>query len=443
MDSCELEISTLIEKIAEISRSLADPLFDAMKAAEAKKRALEVRQTFVRELIAQVQSWQAQAESRTLAALPEGSENDPELKAVQAGAGKARQEILDSLEALLRTLEGDNQVISAPITAWLPTFKQVEADYQALLASIGGNRRVKEQERKRLEDEKTSLDAEAGGYRELTAALPEILRARVRLLDELDRAYLRFYELRKGKFDHLTELSEGKLRLTLEHAADRSAYEVKLSDLLKGGANAPSVADRNRIAQNVLPRRLIQLVLDQDAVKLAEEAGITELWSGRAIEKLWSCPDFVEVLALQHNCYPADIPTIKFRKEGNQYDPLNELSVGQKCTALLIIALCDGNMPIVIDQPEDALDVISVWEDIAKQLRRGKNSRQFILTTHDSTVAVSADSDQFIVLRAGATSGKVVFAGAIDRDDVREAVIKHLEGGPEPYKLRSRKYNMQ
>ena len=166
------------------------------------------------------------------------------------------------------------------------------------------------------------------------------------------------------------------------------------------------------------------------------------LWAQRAIEKLWSCADFTEVLALQHNCYPADVPTIKFRKGSNHYDPLNELSVGQKCTALLIIALCDGSMPVVIDQPEDALDVISVWEDIAKKLRRGKNSRQFILTTHNSSVAVSADSDQFIVLEAGATSGKMVAAGAIDREDVREAVIKHLEGGQEPYKLRARKYNM-
>jgi ABC-type Na+ transport system ATPase subunit NatA len=99
-------------------------------------------------------------------------------------------------------------------------------------------------------------------------------------------------------------------------------------------------------------------------------------------------------------------------------------------------------MPVVIDQPEDALDIISVWEDIAKKLRRGKNSRQFILTTHNASVAVSADSDQFIVLKAGANSGRIAAAGAIDREDVREAVIRHLEGGPEPYKLRSRKYNM-
>jgi hypothetical protein len=184
------------------------------------------------------------------------------------------------------------------------------------------------------------------------------------------------------------------------------------------------------------------LILDRNKVHLSQEAEITDLWAERVIEKLWSSDEFSEVLALQHNCYPTDVPSIRFRKERDQYDDLTELSVGQKCTALLIIALCDGAMPIVIDQPEDALDIISVWEDIAKKLRRGKNSRQFILTTHNSSVAVAADSDQFIVLKAGANSGRVVAAGAIDRPDVRKAVIDHLEGGEVPYMLRSKKYNI-
>ena len=38
---------------------------------------------------------------------------------------------------------------------------------------------------------------------------------------------------------------------------------------------------------------------------------------------------------------------------------------------------------------------------------------------------------------------KVSYRGAIDRSDVRRAVIDHLEGGDEPYKLRQEKYNFQ
>ena len=83
-----------------------------------------------------------------------------------------------------------------------------------------------------------------------------------------------------------------------------------------------------------------------------------------------------------------------------------------------------------------------MWEDIAKKLRRGKDMRQFILTTHNSSVAVAADSDQFIVMQATAANGRFMVCGAIDRPEVKREVITHLEGGDEPYRLRARKYNM-
>jgi hypothetical protein len=57
-------------------------------------------------------------------------------------------------------------------------------------------------------------------------------------------------------------------------------------------------------------------------------------------------------------------------------------------------------------------------------------------------VAVAADSDQFIVLKGGASFGKVVASGAIDRLEVRKAVIEHMEGGEEAIRLRLKKYNL-
>jgi len=152
----------------------------------------------------------------------------------------------------------------------------------------------------------------------------------------------------------------------------------------------------------------------------------------------------VRILAVQHTFYPDDTPIIEFNKGNDNYARLDELSVGQKSTALLIIALCDGQVPVIIDQPEDALDIASVWEDVAKQLRARKKGRQFILTTHNSSLAVGSDSDTFMVLTPqGADRAKVSYRGAIDRSDVRRAVIDHLEGGDEPYMLKQKKYNIQ
>lgn len=99
-------------------------------------------------------------------------------------------------------------------------------------------------------------------------------------------------------------------------------------------------------------------------------------------------------------------------------------------------------MPVVIDQPEDSLDIRAIWEDMCSKLRKGKEERQFVFTTHNSSVAVASDSDKFIILVATADKGEVIFSGAIDSAIVREEVIRYLEGGIEPYKLKYHKYNI-
>jgi len=109
---------------------------------------------------------------------------------------------------------------------------------------------------------------------------------------------------------------------------------------------------------------------------------------------------------------------------------------------MLIMALSDGTMPIVIDQPEDSLDIRSIWEDMCAKLRTGKEGRQFVFTTHSSSLAVASDTDKYIVLEADATVGKVVFTGAIDTEAVREQVIEYLEGGVPTYRSKYLKYNI-
>jgi hypothetical protein len=437
---CESEIATLQAQIDQINQTLSHPLFERMKRLEDKRAGFESRCGFVGRLREQVNRWAGEVNLTTPDALPPHLR--PELEAQQAIALQARERASTVLAELAAELGGMEATIGASLAGWLPELEAVRQEYGLLLQEGGGDQQAQERQRQRLEDQKRSLEAKAGRYRDLVGRLEELKQSRQQALDQLAQAHRRYYKVRKAKFDELTGLSDGKLRLSLEHAANYSDYEERLVELLKGGANAPQTSTRRQIAEKVAPRRLVELVVERDAVALAAEAGISGVWAERVIEKLWSHDTFTEVLALQHGCYPADVPTIRYRKQSGQYGELSELSVGQKCTALLIIALCDGAMPVMIDQPEDALDIVSVWEDVAKKLRRGKSTRQFILTTHNSSVAVAADSDQFIVLRASAETGKVVAAGAIDREEVRRAVIDHLEGGDEPYRLRLKKYNI-
>ncbi len=285
------------------------------------------------------------------------------------------------------------------------------------------------------------MEGELGKYRAQLDKLEQIKVERVALLGKFNKTKHDHYQLRKAKYDDLTAQSKGRLKMTLTYAANHDKFSNELIGLLKGSGIRKEVSER--ISSRLMPSEFIDLVVSGDIKSLATKATIDETNSKKVIDNLNSKESFDEVLALSHSCFPEDTPTIEFRKEDGEYYPLSELSVGQKCTALLIIALSQGNRPVVVDHPEDSLDVSSVYEDIVSKLREGKERRQFILTTHNSSVGVASDSDNFIVLKSDASRAFIKCYGAIDRLAVKKEIIDHLEGGPTPYHLRNRKYNIK
>lgn len=438
------EIATLEEEIENIDRMLDNPLVQQMRRAEAKRDAFDAQIGYVDQLAALRERYREEFVSLPLPALSDELDGDELLEEQCARAVTVQQATVDALDRLAQLIATTRESLSDARADWLPTFEALRDQYVAELQ--GSDRAQLEAKRRRLLSEKRETKGRLKRYRTLAEEkLPELRDVREGLLNDLDEEYQAYYEARKRKFDQLTVASEGKLRLTLAHAANRTDYEGALIDLLAGGhIGSVSTSNRRKIAANVHPRELGNLIITRDVDALSEKSGLTDLMSNRAMSKLWTADDFADVLALQHAYYPQDTPSIEFNKGRGQFAPLDELSVGQKSTALLIIALCDGTMPVIIDQPEDALDIASVWEDIAKKLRQGKYGRQFILTTHNSSLAVGSDSDTFMVLTPqSGERAKVSYRGAIDRSDVRRAVIDHLEGGDEPYKLRQEKYNIK
>jgi hypothetical protein len=79
---------------------------------------------------------------------------------------------------------------------------------------------------------------------------------------------------------------------------------------------------------------------------------------------------------------------------------------------------------------------------MCKALRAGKERRQFIFTTHNASLAVASDSDKFLVMEGDADRGRVVFSGSMDHGPVSDEVLRYLEGGPETYQMKYRKYDV-
>ncbi|WP_444949287.1 hypothetical protein [Micromonospora ureilytica] len=70
--------------------------------------------------------------------------------------------------------------------------------------------------------------------------------------------------------------------------------------------------------------------------------------------------------------------SVEFRKHANDgYVAIERLAHGQKCTAILIVTLADGNDPLIIDQPEDAFHAPWIEEYLVAKLRDLRGSRQY------------------------------------------------------------------
>jgi hypothetical protein len=76
------------------------------------------------------------------------------------------------------------------------------------------------------------------------------------------------------------------------------------------------------------------------------------------------------------------------------------------------------------------------------KVRKGKEKRQFIFTTHSSSLAVASDTDKFIVHEGEATHSRIVFSGSMDHAPLSDEVLKYLEGGPDTYRTKAEKYRV-
>lgn len=125
---------------------------------------------------------------------------------------------------------------------------------------------------------------------------------------------------------------------------------------------------------------------------------------------------------------------------------LNELSPGEKGLLLLVfyLQLDKDTIPLIIDQPEDNLDNESIFAVLAKCIREAKKTRQVILVTHNPNLAVGADAEQIICVKLDkADNYKFTYAsGAIENPEIRDRIIKILEGSQPAFVQRRLKYHI-
>ncbi len=292
-----------------------------------------------------------------------------------------------------------------------------------------------------------------------------LLSARRIIEDSLERAQNEITGIRAKMVDRVQNQLNRFMRANLEikvdirAGGDKTDFERKLDEFLK----MPKYGIKRKIqmlAVNLYsPVTFGRLLLEKDWSKLegkhsviSEDVQVTE----QDIESLREAKGWVE------HRQEADIDVLI--EDGERllktleiqevpWDdqeaillggrPVDQLSPGQRSSAMLPLIALAENSPLVIDQPEDNLDNRLVGKVLVDILAELKEHRQIIVCTHNPNIVVSGDAEQVITLEAETDRrGKMDIAGSIDDGEIVERVIELMEGGREAFLMRRQRYGI-
>lgn len=170
-------------------------------------------------------------------------------------------------------------------------------------------------------------------------------------------------------------------------------------------------------------------------------------------DRLAQAPPEVSMLVEELELLPTTTISLNVAAENEvaDYRPLDQLSTGQKATAVLLLLLLDSDAPLIVDQPEDDLDNRFVTDGVVPRIAAQKRRRQFVFATHNANVPVLGDAELIVGLTAKGEAGgdepqgKVTvdpkYMASIDSEPVRRLVEDLLEGGKAAFEMRRLKYD--
>jgi ABC-type lipoprotein export system ATPase subunit len=448
VQTLEAQRRSLAAQVAEKDRGLQSAVFAKFQDAQQKKQALDLAVSSVDGLIEAVKVGRGAIEAAPLPDAPTPAlATDQLVRQLHEKASAAHSKALDQAIQILDSLEHARDEMVTARDQWLPNYETVRDEYNTQVKQIGGDAPVLSQDRARLVAALEKIDQELLTRRQQAERLRPTVEQRYALLEQLDQRHADYTQARRDRCEWFDEKSEGQITASVSTGATNDEFREWLTDTKRGSYLSGTETDT--IAASVTPREFIRCLLRYDLARAEKElqpiCDSTKLGMDRIrklADFLLEDPKYTDFLQMEYMAVASDRPEIRFRRDDGSYSPLRELSTGQKATVFLVMALCEGENPIVVDQPEDSLDIRSIWHDMCVRLRRSKRARQFLFTTHNSSLAVASDSDKYVVLQGDAHHGEIAMAGAIDGQEVRAHVIQLLEGGTDTYFLKQSKYDV-
>lgn len=335
-------------------------------------------------------------------------EADKGLAAVRQRWGSRKKDVQAAYEKILREL----QKSKVDGEEFIRLRHQIEE-----LRPLKERQETLQRDLKELEDQRRNFlaeweDLKTSEYQQLDRAAKKVNKQ----LSERVRAHVTFAGNREPLFQLLRDRAGGQLAKTVETLAARDQLSLtEFADCCRSGI------DSLREKFKLTPTQAKNIADAQpDVFMLIEEL------------------DLSHTTRIDLNVAGEGQPTT--------WQALEDLSTGQKATAVLLLLLLESEAPLVVDQPEDDLDNRFITEGVVPKMREEKRRRQFLFATHNANIPVLGDAELIVGLRAAgeADAGRAEIPaehmGSIDARPVRELVEEVLEGGKEAFETRRLKY---
>ncbi len=351
----------------------------------------------------------------------------------------------DAVEGAVRSLSSEagnlEQAIARVRTQWSLREREVTAAYEKILRDlqkeqVDGDEFIRL--RRRIEELQPLRDREQLVQR----SLDELEQRRRNLLAEWDDLRTSEFQALQRAAKRVSKALARRIRVTVRFSGDRSPLVALLKKRISG--RLAETVDR-LIQEPDLSLRELATTARGGRDALAQRYNLAPLQA----ERLVTAPLEVLMELEELDLPPTTQIELNVGPEGEpaQWQPLGDLSTGQKATAVLLLLLHESSAPLVVDQPEDDLDNRFITEGLVPRMREEKRRRQFVLSTHNANIPVLADAELILGLRASGEGGDRGHAevpdehvGSIDSRPVRELVEELLEGGREAFEMRRRKY---
>lgn len=366
------------------------------------------------------------------------------------------KELLSSLTA---SFDGYNEAVAAAAAAlqnellklelavadvrkrWSVREQKVTAAYERILRELQ-KERVDGDEfirlRRRIEELQPLREREQVVQR----SIEELQQRRRNLLAEWDDLRTSEFQGLQRAAKRVSKALERRIRVTVSFSGDRAPLAALLKKRISGRI---SEAVETLMAEPDLSLRELASAARSGRDTLSTRYSLAPAQA----EKLATAPAEVLMELEELDLTPTTRIELNVAPEGEraQWQPLDDLSTGQKATAVLLLLLHESSVPLVVDQPEDDLDNRFITEGIVPRMREEKRRRQFVFSTHNANIPVLGDAELIMGLTAigeGGERGRAEipdrYLGSIDSEPVREFVEELLEGGREAFEMRRRKY---